>query len=737
MLSPVKTFIVSASQNVQKVIDNAPDNSRIIFRPGIYREHLIIENKRIQLVAETPPNFTATNSNSAPSFSVVFDGVNAKPAWNGGQSMVQVVNSKRLERDGDSFETLISGIEIRNNGDINSQGQSGGITANNSDVIIKGTYLHDLRAHDGAAISSQNGSKVTAVNNLIWNNQAKRWGAVFDTRSGAGGSIYSSNNFKQNKAAEGSAFYQDFGTGFFLSNLVQDGESKRDPGQVIDSLPDGESKGAVMLRKDSTQSIILNQFVNNKVVSAGRPHSGAINIETEGTSNNILLNTFVGNSVGRSNNPGAYGQTGSGGAIGVFNNSNPIIQYNLFQANKAGYGGSAIAASERAQPQILNNLFYSNSVDSTSPESGFRFSTGALFFENTSPDGRLKIQNNYFEANSAGQSPDIYFGDSSSGDLIFNTFSNSSPVFQYHGNETYAFGSIGISSSTNAEFNFVKDTFVPLKLASGVSNPVVANFSNSNATLYQTSYSEYQIHLLGSRIESSPFDKPFSVNTSSALDLISTPALAVDSKVSSQGVVNDVEGYDRSADTLTGAYETARKSTTQEMNVTVWRFRKGYGALAHFYTANEQEKNDLINISQNQQSQGKQVDWIFEGAATNYHVSKDPLINYANSSILQILSPVYRFFNPLSGTHLYTIDSKERDAVLTDLPHYVFEGIAYYALSNSGAPIPPGGGTLERFFNTRSNSHFYTADPDEFQKVYANQDALGFKYDGKAFIPGL
>ena len=145
MLSPVKTFIVSASQNVQKVIDNAPDNSRIIFRPGIYREHLIIENKRIQLVAETPPNFTATNSNSAPSFSVVFDGVNAKPAWNGGQSMVQVVNSKRLERDGDSFETLISGIEIRNNGDINSQGQSGGITANNSDVIIKGTYLHDLR----------------------------------------------------------------------------------------------------------------------------------------------------------------------------------------------------------------------------------------------------------------------------------------------------------------------------------------------------------------------------------------------------------------------------------------------------------------------------------------------------------------------------------------------------------------------------------------------------------------
>ena len=313
MLAAAATFTVSASDNVQAVINKAPDNSRIILKAGIYRQHLLIENKRIQLVAETPPSFTATNTSSAPTFGVIFDGANASPAWNGGQSMIQVVNSRRLERDGDSFQSAIIGIEIRNNGDLNSQGQSGGITANNSDLTIKGNYLHDLHSHDGAAISSQNQSKVVAVNNLIWKNQAKRWGAVFDTKAGAGdtqGSIYTSNSFWANAATEGSAFYQDFGRGFFVNNVVRDGSSQE---QYVDSVPSGESKGAVMLRKDSTESIILNKFFNNRVVSAYQPNSGAINIETEGSTNLVLLNTFVGNSV-----PASYGaESGSGGAIEI------------------------------------------------------------------------------------------------------------------------------------------------------------------------------------------------------------------------------------------------------------------------------------------------------------------------------------------------------------------------------------------------------------------------------------
>lgn len=736
MLAPSKTFVVSSDQSVQAVIDSAPDNSRIILKAGTYREHLIIANKRIQLVAETPPSFTATNTNAAPAFSVVFDGNGAKPAWNGGQSMIQIENSRRIEQkeSGDSFSTMISGIEIRNNGDLNSQGQSAGITANGSDVIIKGNYLHDLKAHDGAAISVQNNSRVTAVNNFIWSNQAKRFGAIFDSKSDLG-SIYSSNNLKGNKSAEGSAFYQDFGTGFFLSNLVQDGVSQQ-PVSPVDSLPSGESKGAVMLRKGSTESIILNKFVNNKVVSSGKPHSGAINIETEGTVNNILLNTFIGNSVERSNNVAVNGQTGSGGAIGIFNNSKPVIQYNLFQGNQAGYGGSAIASSEFSSPQIISNLFIDNVTLFDVNDKGARTGAGTLFFEATNQSARAQVISNYFEANSAGQAPDVYVGDRSSVDLSFNTFSDSVPRL-YDTASKSANGSIVINNGTSYQANVNANNFVPSPQSSlpvGVTNSLVTLMFAGNVNFGANALSRYPLGIPGGKVDFSPTPYSVNVNTDS---YIQQPAIAVfDNRQPRQSVLSDVNGYDRPSNTLTGAYETSRQSTTQEMNVPVWRFRKGYGALAHFYTANAQEKDDLIKISQAQQSQGKQVDWIFEGQATNFKVSSDPLINYKPGEIQQILSPVYRFFNPLTGTHLYTINSDERDAVFTELPHYKFEGIAYYALNSSGTP-PAGGSTLQRFFNLQSRSHFYTADQSEFKSVFDQQASLGFKYDGQAFVPGI
>jgi hypothetical protein len=729
MLSPTKTIVVTPDQSVQDAINSAPDNSRIILKPGVYKEHIIISGKRIQLVAETPPqSFTATNTNVAPSYSVVFDGNGAKPAWNGGQSMIQVENSRRLEENGDSFSTMISGIEIRNNGDVNSQGQSAGITTNASDVVIKDNYLHDLKAQDGAAISAQNNSRVTAVNNLIWNNLAKRFGAIFDTHS-TSGSIYASNNLKGNSSAEGSAFYQDFGTGFFLSNLVQDGIS-RQPSQAVDSLPAGESKGAVMLRKDSTESIILNTFRNNKVINSANPNSGAINIETEGSTNNILLNTFIGNSVELSNTDK---QTGSGGAIGVFNRSTPIIRFNLFQKNSAGYGGSAIAASEFSTPIIKNNLFYQNSVQKSPEDSGFRAGSGTVFVEAST----ASVQSNYFENNAAEQISGLYLGDRSTANIEFNTFSDSSSSNPAPTN--YAIVAMQNSSLTSNGYYFKGNSYVSSPSTSLPPNPsLIQNFSNSKVS--HIDYTTTSPLLLPPGREITNLSAPaYSYNTSSPANLIQTPAIVADpsspnSRTTSDGMRTDVQGYDRPADTLTGAFETRRQSTAQEMNVPVWRFRKGYGALAHFYTANEQEKNDLIKISQAQQSQGKQVDWIFEGKATNFNVSLDPLINYVDGGIQQILSPVYRFFNPLSGTHLYSIDSTERDAVMTNLPHYRFEGIAYYAYN--GGSIE-GGATLQRFFNTNTKSHFFTADPNEFNSVYANQASLGFTYDGQAFVPGV
>lgn len=745
MLPPAGRFTVDSSQSVQAVIDAAPDNSVIFLRPGIYRERLVIDGKRIQLVAEQAPTFSARATSLPPGFSVVFDGAGASPARNGAPALIQFLNTRRFEANGDSFSSMLSGIELRNNGDLNFQGQSGGLTLFNSDVVVKNNYLHDLKSHDGAAISVQSNSRLNAVNNLIWNNEAKRWGAVFDTRSNAG-TNYSSNSFKGNKSTEGNAFYQDFGTGFFINNIVQDGVSSA-PNQGVDSVPRGESKGAIMLRKDATTSVIQNQFINNAVINSGLPHSGAINIETEGATNIILLNTFFGNRVEGSNDSGFYGKVGSGGAIGIFNRSKPAISFNAFLGNYAGFGGSAISASEQAVAAIQSNYFAGNLVgvgNGMSTSDSPRERAGAIFIEGTGSNGTSRLRSNYFFQNTAGQSPDLYLGDKSSADVIFNTFDLSSGEFLFRsGNSIYKYSSVGTSGGNvflakNAFSNAAAEA-IDDHGGTAINIPFI-NKGGSFIGMQQNAFAGAWPFEPGSHILTT---QPYLNGFFDWDDFIAQPIIASDQRVAGDSSA-DVEGYDRASSTFTGAYETMRQSSTQEMNITVWRFRKGYGALAHFYTASAEEKDGLIKISQDQANSGKPVDWIFEGAATNYNVSLDPLINYgieASDTVLNgiqdVLSPVYRFFNPLSGTHLYTMDPNERDSVLTDLPHYRFEGIAYYALPNSlGAP-PPGGASLQRFFNTTSNSHFYTADPIEFQQVYNTQNALGFKYDGLAFIPGM
>src|SRR5262249_39360514 len=48
-------------------------------------------------------------------------------------------------------------------------------------------------------------------------------------------------------------------------------------------------------------------------------------------------------------------------------------------------------------------------------------------------------------------------------------------------------------------------------------------------------------------------------------------------------------------------------------------------------------------------------------------------------------TPLYRFFNVLTGTHFYTINEAEKNTVIATLPQFHFEGVAYYVL---GSPAP-------------------------------------------------
>ena len=140
--------------------------------------------------------------------------------------------------------------------------------------------------------------------------------------------------------------------------------------------------------------------------------------------------------------------------------------------------------------------------------------------------------------------------------------------------------------------------------------------------------------------------------------------------------------------------------------VPVYRFFNNVTG-AHFYTANEAERDQLIAAASSFQ---------YEGPA--FEVSPSSQAG---------LSPVYRFVNTSTGVHLYTISEAERDLILANLPVYQLEGIAYYASLTGGTGLTP----LYRFYQESRNFHFYTALYTERDNLIAN--ACNYRHEGAAY----
>lgn len=90
-------------------------------------------------------------------------------------------------------------------------------------------------------------------------------------------------------------------------------------------------------------------------------------------------------------------------------------------------------------------------------------------------------------------------------------------------------------------------------------------------------------------------------------------------------------------------------------------------------------------------------------------------------------SPVYRFYNPRTDSHFYTISETERANVVARYPWFSFEGTSWYAnLSYSAGSTP-----VFRFYNTLTGTHFYTissAERDTVQQRYSQ-----FLYEGGVY----
>ncbi|WP_013334483.1 DUF4347 domain-containing protein [Gloeothece verrucosa] len=89
-------------------------------------------------------------------------------------------------------------------------------------------------------------------------------------------------------------------------------------------------------------------------------------------------------------------------------------------------------------------------------------------------------------------------------------------------------------------------------------------------------------------------------------------------------------------------------------------------------------------------------------------------------------TPVYRFYNPNSQEHFFTINSTERDSVIANPAWgYQYEGIGFYASTIPGDNLLP----IFRFYSPNSAEHLLTATVEERDNLLAHPE-WGYNYEG-------
>jgi hypothetical protein len=127
----------------------------------------------------------------------------------------------------------------------------------------------------------------------------------------------------------------------------------------------------------------------------------------------------------------------------------------------------------------------------------------------------------------------------------------------------------------------------------------------------------------------------------------------------------------------------------------------------HFFTASEAERDSIIaNLPH----------YKYEGNA------------FDTTATAQTGDEVFRFFRADNGTHFYTISEAERDSIIANLPHYKYEGAAYHAYETN---VGGGHEELYRFFRADNGTHFFTASEAERDSILANLPH--YKYEGIAY----
>jgi hypothetical protein len=115
---------------------------------------------------------------------------------------------------------------------------------------------------------------------------------------------------------------------------------------------------------------------------------------------------------------------------------------------------------------------------------------------------------------------------------------------------------------------------------------------------------------------------------------------------------------------------------------------------SHFFTTGAEEKQTVVDLFSSV--------WTLEGIA--YFTLGD------NSDPNAL--PIYRFWSPVLSSHFYTISEAEKDMLLRDWPSiWTLDGIAFYAFPEGRQPADSR--PVYRFWSGVLNSHLYTINEKE------------------------
>jgi len=102
-----------------------------------------------------------------------------------------------------------------------------------------------------------------------------------------------------------------------------------------------------------------------------------------------------------------------------------------------------------------------------------------------------------------------------------------------------------------------------------------------------------------------------------------------------------------------------------------------------------------------------------------------------NGQLLEAsIRDVYRFWSPKTGKHFFTIDSNEKERLLTQYSQvWTYEGVAFAAFCDDSDPLTR---PVYRFWSDKLAGHFYTIDEQEKTKLIKEQSKV-WTFEGVAF----